>query len=175
MLDEKRIKEAERNIKSYLEDGLIKKDTFNSSVFSILLKNAKDSIDVSDFLLVNNKSDLWIIVAAYYSMYYFANAVIYRQGYKVGDKISHKVTSDALIVFVRHKLKRSLLEDYEKAQEEALASIKADSLLENFDKERDKRSRIQYETKEFELHSKARTSLARAKEFIFEMEKLIVN
>lgn len=104
---------------------------------------------------------------------YIANAILYKLGYKVGEKISHKITADALIVFVRNKLRKSLLEEYEKAQEEALAGIKADSLIEKFDQERKKRSSVQYEMKEFELHGKAKTSLNVAKEFLFEMEKLL--
>src|SRR3989338_8126012 len=86
-------------------------------------------------------------------------------------KEKREVRSDALIIFVRNKLKRTLLEHYEEAQREALAGIKVDSLLETFEMERKKRSEVQYEMKESELHSKAKTSIIRAKEFIFEMEK----
>ena len=174
MLDENRIKEAERNVKSYIEDGLLKEEQLNKKIYGIIVRNAQESLDVADFLRQNNKSDLWIIVSAYYAMYYIANAVLYKQGYKVGEKISHKVTADALIVFVRHKLKKSLLENYEEAQQQALAGIKADELIEKFNFEREKRSFVQYEMKEAEIHSKASTSLQRAKEFMFEMKKLLV-
>ena len=174
MLDEKRIEEAEKNVRRYLEEGMLKKESFQKSIHSILRKNAQDSLDIANFLLQNNKSDLWIIVTSYYAMYYIANTVLYAFGYKIGEKISHKVTADALIVFVRNKLKKSLLEDYEKAQQEALAGIKTDSLLETFDLERKKRSRVQYEMKESELHGKAKTSIDRAKEFMLEMEKLLL-
>src|SRR3989344_417091 len=173
MLDENRIKEAERNVKSYIEDGLLKEEQLNKKIYGIIVRNAQESLDVADFLRQNDKSDLWIIVSAYYSMYYIANAVLYKQGYKVGEKISHKVTADALIVFVRHKLKKSLLENYEEAQQQALAGIKADELIEKFNFEREKRSFVQYEMKEAEIHSKATTSLQRAKEFTFEMKKLL--
>ena len=96
-------------------------------------------------------------------------------GYKVGDKIPHKVTSDALIVYVKDKLKESLIENYEELKEEALliAGNKAEDLIGSFDYERKKRSSIQYQTKGPELSSKAETSLKRAKEFLFEIEKLI--
>ena len=106
-------------------------------------------------------------------MFYIANAVLFKLGYKIGDKIPHKVTADALIVFVRNKLKKRLLEDYEEAQNEALPGIKADTLIDEFDKERTKRGILQYETTAVEKHSKAVTSLKRAKNFIFEMEKLL--
>lgn len=110
-------------------------------------------------------------------MSYIANAVLYKLGYKVGDKIPHKVTSDALIIYIKDKLKQNLLEDYEEIKEEALllAKNKAEGLIENFDRERDKRGFIQYKTTEPTKVSKAETSLKRAKEFIFEMEKLISN
>lgn len=64
-------------------------------------------------------------------MYYIANAVLISLGYKVGDKISHKVTSDAIIVFVRNKLKKELIEEYENIREDALELIssKTDSIL----------------------------------------------
>ena len=173
MLDENRIKEAEKQVRQYIEEGLLKRSLFQKEIYIILLKNAHESLDIAEFLLKHNKSDLWIIVTSYYAMYYVANTVLYKQGYKVGEKISHNITADALIVFVRNKLKRTLLEHYEEAQREALAGIKVDSLLETFEMERKKRSEVQYEMKESELHSKAKTSIIRAKEFIFEMEKLL--
>tara|TARA_Y100000031_G_scaffold145278_1_gene177701 strand:- start:103 stop:234 length:132 start_codon:yes stop_codon:yes gene_type:complete len=39
--------------------------------------------------------------------------------------------------------------------------------------DRSKRSKIQYDTTEQAKHSKAQTSLERAKRFVFEMEKLL--
>lgn len=109
-------------------------------------------------------------------MYYISNAVLYYLGYKVGDKISHKVTADALIVYATKKLKESLLEDYEEAKSDALeiSGNKAEALIEHFDFEREKRSRFQYSTSETALKSKAQTSLERAKKFVFEMKKLLV-
>src|SRR3989344_354024 len=111
MLSEKRIKEAESNVKSYLSEGLIKKEQFNSIVFNVLINNSNESIETATFLSNNKKSNLWIIVCSYYSMFYIANAVLYKLGYKIGDKISHKVTSDALIIYVRNKLKENIIEN----------------------------------------------------------------
>jgi len=175
MLDKKRIKEAENNVKSYLDEGLLKKTAMNQQVMNILLGNAKESLRVAEEVHQKNLSDLWVIVCSYYAMYYYANAVLLKFGYKVGDKIVHKVTSDALIVYVRGKLKESLIEEYEQAKEEALnlAGIKADSLIESFEFERHKRSLIQYKTIEIEKQSKSKTSLQRAKEFAKEMDKLL--
>lgn len=176
MLDKKRIKEAHDNVQSYLNEGMLKKTIMDKRIVDILLRNARESLRVAEETEQNNLSDLWVIVCSYYSMYYYANAALMKLGYKVGGRIVHKVTSDALIVFVRGKLKEALIEEYEETKEEALsiAGIKADLLIESFDSERKKRSVIQYETIETEKHSKARTSLQRAKEFAKEMDKLIV-
>ncbi len=175
MLDKNRVKEAENNVRSYLDEGLLKKAIINKQVMNILLRNAKESLMVAEEVHQKELSELWVIVCSYYAMYYYANAVLLKFGYKVGDKIVHKVTSDALIVYIRGKLKESLIEEYEQAKEEALnlAGMKADLLIESFEFERNKRSLIQYKTIEIEKKSKAKTSLQRAKEFAKEMDKLI--
>ncbi len=73
MLNEKRIKEAQSNVKSYLSEGLIDKQQFQQDIFKILLNNANESLDTADFLFKNNKSRLWVIVCSYYSMFYSHN------------------------------------------------------------------------------------------------------
>lgn len=176
MLDEKRIKEVETSIKGYLDDGLIWKfKTYRNEIMQTYQRNYQESIDVAQKIFDQNLSNLWIIVISYYSMYYIANAVLYKIGYKVGSKVSHKVTADALIIFVRNKLKKELLADYEEAKEEALEIIgrKTDEIIESFDREMDKRSTFQYESTEEIKRTKAQTSLERAKRFIFEMKKLL--
>jgi uncharacterized protein (UPF0332 family) len=152
-----------------LAEGLFKKVPSNPDIVKILEQNAKESIAEANTV----KSSLWKIVISYYSMFYMANAVLVKLGYKVGGKIAHKVTSDALIVFVRNKLNKELLEDYEAAQNEALAGIKADEVVESFDFERKKRSIFQYSVSEKEKKSKAEISLKRAKEFMLSMQKLL--
>ncbi len=176
MLDEKRIKEAESNVRGYLQEGLIRKyESFREEILETYERNYQESIDVAQKIYDQNLSNLWTIVISYYSMYYIANAVLYKMGYKVGHRVSHKVTSDALIVFIRNKLKKSLLEDFEKAKEEALEIIgrKTDEIIISFDKEMEKRAVFQYESTEEVKKAKAKTSLDRAKTFIFEMKKLL--
>lgn len=176
MLDDKQIKEAQANIKSYLSEGLLRNvKAADPIVMRVLVNNSKESLKVAEILFKNNHSDIWTIVCSYYSMYYMANAVLYKNGYKVSEKISHKVTADSLIVYIREKLKKTLLQDYEDALNEALnlAGVRSDELIKSFDEERVKRSRIQYNTSEQVKRSKAQTSLDRAKKFIFEMEKLL--
>ncbi|MBI4163623.1 MAG: HEPN domain-containing protein [Candidatus Aenigmarchaeota archaeon] len=177
MLNEKRISEAEVNVKAYLVEGLLKNiNQIDANIFNTFRKNSTESLKVADHLFRNNLSYLWAVVCSYYSMYYIANAVLYKLGYKVGEKISHKVTADALIVFVRKKLKVGLVESFEDTKNQALdlAGIKADELIQSFDYERSKRSRFQYEMAEEIKIGKAETSLKRAKDFVFEVEKLLV-
>ena len=152
MLNEKRIKEAESNVKSYLAECLLKKTAPDKNVINILLRNAKESLRVAEEVHRKDTSELWTIVCSYYAMFYYANAILLKLGYKVGDKIVHKVASDALIVYARKKLRTSLIEEYEETKEEALnlAGIKADKIIESFDFERSKRGLIQYKTIEFE-------------------------
>ncbi|MEK6983658.1 MAG: hypothetical protein AABX33_03720 [Nanoarchaeota archaeon] len=171
MLNEKRVKEAESNVKRYLEESLLWKFKMSrNEIMETYQRNYKESLDVAQ-----NLSNLWVIVVSYYSMYYIANAVLYKIGYKIGSKVSHKVTADALIVFVRNKLKKELLEEYEEAKEEAMEIIgrKTDEILESFDQELEKRSIFQYESTEEIKRAKANTSLDRAKRFVFEMKKLL--
>src|SRR3989339_1846648 len=110
-----------------------------------------------------------------YSMFYMANAVLLKYGYKTQDKIAHKVTSDALIVLVLDKLKKERIEDYEAIQKDALeiAGAKAESVIESYSLELDKRSRFQYNMLEQTKEAKAQTSLKRASEFVFELKKLL--
>ena len=176
MLDENRIKEAQNNINQYIQDSLIWKiKSFRKEILDTYIRNYKESLDVAKRLLDKNISNLWITVISYYTMYYVANAVLYKMGYKTGSKISHKVTSDALIVFIRNKLKESLIEDYESAKDEALDLIgrKTDEIISSFEKELKKRSVFQYESTEEIKRAKAETSFERTKKFVFEMEKLL--
>lgn len=173
MLSKERIKEAENNIKIYVEEGLLKK-TRDDIAEKIFIKNSKESLKAANILLKENIL-LWTIVTSYYAMFYMANAALIKQGYKTGNKIVHKVAADALIAITRKKLKNTILENYEEIAEEAqkIAEIKTDEVIESFDFERKKRNTIQYQTIETDIQTKAKTSLQRAQEFLFEMEKIL--
>lgn len=176
MLDESRVNEAEKNVRVYIEEGLLRRvPAADRHILEVAWNNCRESLNVAGVLQESNHSSLWTVVCSYYSMYYAASAVLYKQGYKVGPKIPHKVTSDALIVYVRGKLRDSLLEDYDSARDEALdiAGLKADEIIGLFDSERSKRSRFQYSMTESVKSQKAVTSLERAKRFVFELEKLL--
>ena len=178
MLSDERIKEAESNVRQYLAESFLKKQN-NETAKEMYIENSNLSLETAQKLLSLESQTyqpyLWVIVSSYYSMYYIANAVLLKIGYKVGDKISHKVTADALIVFARGKLKKEIIEEYENVKEDALeiTSSKADSLLESLDFEREKRSKFQYQMDEKIKKSKALISLERAKKFVFELKKLL--
>ena len=176
MLNEKMLKEAQNNFRTYLETGLVKKvRNQQNSIIKIFLKNAQESIDMAQMSNKNNISGMWTIVCSYYSMFYVSNALLYVYGYKIGDKIAHKVTSDCLIYLMRDKLKSQFLDIYIELEQDAenFAQIKSDTLIENLNFERKKRSTFQYETPENIKLSKSQTSLKRAKEFLFELRDLI--
>ena len=175
MIDEKRKKEAKSNFDRYLAEGLLKRER-NKVAEEMYTKNAELSLQVATELSKSTlKPHLWVIVCSYYSMFYIANSVLVHLGYKTQDKIAHKVTSDALIVLVLYLLKKELVESYEAAQKDALelAAVQAENLIENYESELGKRSTFQYNMLEQTKESKAATSLQRAKEFVFEMKKLL--
>jgi len=173
MLSNERIKEAENNVRSYLDEGLLKKEKFQNIIFETYMRNHRESLIVARKLFNESLSNLWTIVISYYSMFYLANALTYKLGHKIGSKVAHRVISDALIVFVRNKLKDNLIEDYEIASDEALAL--SDNILQSYDLERKKRSVFQYESTEEIKTAKAKTSLDRAEEFSKETEKLLID
>jgi len=103
------------------------------------------------------------------------NAALLTYGYKTQSKIAHKLTSDVIIALVLNDLKAELLENYEKIREDALeiANAKSEAIIESYRFELEKRSRVQYDMLEKVKEEKASTSLQRATEFFFEINKLI--
>ncbi|HII16511.1 TPA: HEPN domain-containing protein [Candidatus Woesearchaeota archaeon] len=175
MIDEKRKKEAQSNFSRYLQEGLLKKE-HNDLAMNKYIENADISLKTANELMQSQlKPYLWVIVTSYYSMFYMANAVLLSYGYKTQDKIAHKVTSDALIFLILDKLRKELLEGYEAIQRDTLeiASTKAESVIESYSLELDKRSRFQYNMLEQTKEAKAQTSLKLASEFVFELKKLL--
>ncbi|MBS3107332.1 hypothetical protein J4468_00270 [Candidatus Woesearchaeota archaeon] len=171
MLSEERIKEATNNLIKCHSEGLIRKEEFRQIVFDTYSRNHNESLKLAERIFKENLSNLWAIVISYYSMFYIANAVLYKLGYKVREKFAHRITADALIVHARHKLKSNLIKEYNIAAEEALSI--SDNLVENFNSERAKRAKFQYESTEEIKRVKAETSLKRAKEFSEELKKLL--
>ena len=76
---------------------------------------------------------------------------------------------------INDKLKAHHFENYSETRKSAFgfAGINNESVLDSFDRERHKRSLLQYESTSEVKEGLAKTSLVRAKEFGFEMETLL--
>lgn len=170
-MDEKRVKIAESNFRTYLRDGLIKKVRFEDIVYKTYLRNALESLKVADTLFRNKTSSLWVVVSSYYSMFYIASAYIYKKGYKAKGEIVHQIVNESLIILARHDLEKHFLEEYEEEKEKALSA--SGNLLDKYESEKTKRAIFQYETTEAIKEAKANTSLERAKNFVAVLRQLL--
>lgn len=201
MITGERIDEANRNVKQYVSEGLLRvKDNTAKRFVSFFTGNAESSLEtaallyrisddeaVKDSLRVSYEfeSYLWVIVSSYYSMFYAATALLAREGIKARGEIVHKVTADALIhFFITNRKLAKLLEEYDEAKdvvgdlvgrEEFMKRIemRANELIVAFESERRKRSKFQYDTGVFVKKGYASTSLARAKQFVDEIRKIL--
>jgi uncharacterized protein (UPF0332 family) len=201
MIDKERVDEAKRNVKQYVDDGLLKLNDKDSPRFvSFFMANSESSLRTASVLQQISDEDslketlkvgsdfesyLWVIVSSYYAMFYAATALLAKQGIKASGQIVHKVTADALIHFFASNEKLAkLLEQYEEAQTVGLELIgreelmkkmqkKADELIVSYEGERKKRSKFQYDIGVQAKRGYAQTSLERARTFVFEINKLI--
>jgi len=201
MINQDRIKEANRNVKQYISDGLLKiKDDRHKRFVTFFIEQSERSLRTANLIFeVSNESKIkqdlkienefesyiWVIVTSYYSMFYAALALLSSEGIKVGHQIVHKVTSDAIIhFFISNKRLAKILENYEEAKDTTLELIgreelmkrlekKADELIIAYEKEMKKRSKFQYDIGEMAKKGYAETSLNRAKEFFSEVRKII--
>lgn len=163
--------DSQKRIRAFLDKNLIEKKFVENNIIQTYMKNANESIAVADLLAKQQISPLWVIVTSYYSMFYSANAVLCKLGYKVGEFQSHEITKHALVVFVQDKLKKELLSQYAEEQEKALKIC--ETLLENYNFELGKRHTFQYDMGEELKVAQANTSLERAKAFYFVFKKLL--
>ena len=201
MIEKERIEEAKRNVKQYIDDGLLRIKDKNAPKFvDFFMKNAESSLqtasilqEISDEQSLKStlkvgsdfESYLWVIVSSYYSMFYAATALLASQGMRVTGQIVHRVTEDALIhFFVSNEKLAKLLEQYEEAKAVGLELIgreelmkrmqkKANELIVAYESERKKRSKFQYDIGIQVKRGYAQTSLDRAKEFMFEISKIL--
>jgi uncharacterized protein (UPF0332 family) len=201
VIEKGRVEEAKRNVKQYVEDGLLRTGDKETARFvDFFMANAESSLqtasilqEISDdnalkeTLRVNSsfESYLWVIVSSYYSMFYAATAMLAKQGVRATGQIVHKVTADALIhFFVSNEKLARLLEQYEEAQAVGLELVgreelmkrmqrRADELIVSYEGERKKRSRFQYDIGIQAKRGYAQTSIERARDFVFEIRKLL--
>jgi uncharacterized protein (UPF0332 family) len=201
MIDKERINEAKRNVKQYVDDGLLKLGDKDAPKFvDFFMANAESSLRTASILQeisdenalketlkvgMDFESYLWVIVSSYYAMFYAATAILAKQGIRTTGQIVHKVTADVLIHFFGSNEKLAkLLEQYEEAQAVGLELVgredlmkrmqkKADELIIAYEGERKKRSKFQYDIGVQAKKGYAQTSLERAKDFVFEIRKLV--
>lgn len=201
MINKERIDEAKRNVKQYVDDGLLKINDKDAARFvDFFMANAESSLRTASILQQISDEDtlketlkvesdfesyLWVIISSYYAMFYAATAILAKQGIKASGQIVHKVTADALIHFFWSNAKLAkLLEQYEETQTVGLELIgreelmkkmqkKADELIVSYESERKKRSKFQYDIGIQAKKGYAQTSLERARTFVFEINKLI--
>ncbi len=201
MIEKSRIDEADRNVKQYVQDGLLKVNDKDITKFvGFFMTNANSSLETASVLFqvsddsatkaslemdTNFESYLWVIVSSYYSMFYAATALLASQGIKARGEIVHKVTADALIhFFISNKKFAKLMAEYEEAKDVSLELVgreellkridsKANELILAFERERRKRSKFQYDVGVSAKRGYAETSLNRAKEFGFEVRKAL--
>jgi uncharacterized protein (UPF0332 family) len=201
MINKERIDEAKRNVKQYVDDGLLKINDKDAARFvDFFMANAESSLRTASILQQISDEDtlketlkvgsdfesyLWVIISSYYAMFYSATAILAKQGIKASGQIVHKVTADALIHFFWSNAKLArLLEQYEETQTVGLELIgreelmkkmqkKADELIVSYESERKKRSKFQYNIGIQAKKGYAQTSLERARNFVFEINKLI--
>jgi len=201
MINKERIDEAKRNVKQYVDDGLLKINDKGAARFvDFFMANAESSLRTASILQQISDEDtlkeklkvesdfesyLWVIISSYYAMFYAATAILAKQGIKASGQIVHKVTADALIHFFWSNAKLAkLLEQYEETQTVGLELIgreelmkkmqkKADELIVSYESERKKRSKFQYDIGIQAKKGYAQTSLERARTFVFEINKLI--
>lgn len=201
MIEKSRIEEADRNVSRYIADGLLKTQNEEVKEFiGFFMSNADSSLETASLLFqvsddANAKdqlrmrrdfeSYLWVIVSSYYSMFYAATALLASQGIKAKGDVVHKVTADALIhFFISNKRLAKLMAEYEEAKDVSLELIgreellkridsRANELILGFDRERRKRSRFQYDVGVVVKRAFAETSLNRAREFLFEIRKVM--
>lgn len=192
MLDEKKLKEAEKRVKQFISEGIIKSKGKPEYV-DFFIKNADDSVDSAKalFELSTNPQKqeslgftsfnglLWVVNASYYSMFYMARALLESNGIKIKADLSiHAVTFDAMVYYfyLTGRLQKEFLEDFIETKEDAaelLGKQKADELMEDYFFEKKKRSTFTYDMGIVLVESKAKTSLERAQKFRRELKKII--
>mgnify|MGYP001609475861 FL=1 len=79
--------------------------------------------------------------------------------------------NESLIVLARKDLEKHFLEEYE--EERGVALSASENLLDNYELEKTKRSKFQYETTEIIKEARAKTSFERAKNFVAVVRQLI--
>jgi uncharacterized protein (UPF0332 family) len=200
-MEKKRIEEADSNVRQYITDGLLKtRENETKKLVPFFMDQAERSLRTATVIFELStdpaakdamklekgfESHLWVIVTSYYSMFYAALALLARQGIRVGRHLVHKVVADALIhFFISSKRLANMLETYEEVRDTSLELIgreellkrlekRADELVVAYEREREKRSKFQYDVGEMAKRGYAETSLQRARDFVSEVRRIL--
>ncbi|MFW5983158.1 MAG: hypothetical protein ACOCQ4_01560 [bacterium] len=170
---------TENIIKDLVKNDQIVKP--EKGVKDFFLKKAKNSFAIAKFLFQQEELDtsMWVINAAYYSMFFAATSYLAAMGKKIKSEIGiHMHTYHALIYYGSKKIEEKILEDYRKNYENAhellqIAYEKTNDLIDSYRFELNKRKIFTYHMGEEAEKSKAKTSLDRAQNFILLAEKLL--
>lgn len=197
MLNDKKLKEIEKNVARLRNEGEIAKNEKYKRLSEFYTENALMSLNTAkildnisnetsvkrqlDFIDDNFETYLWIINTSYYSMFYMAGALLAKIGIKIKSTIGvHLKTFEALIYYfyLNKKLAKHYIEEYQEAQQETqellgLMQIKAKNLMKKYDSEMDKRSNFTYNIGVKAKENKATTSLKRAVEFYNECLRIM--
>lgn len=192
MLEDDKLKEAEKRVKQYMKEGVI--TTRGKKEFvGFFLRNARDSLESAKVLydlsvdrekqgiigIVDFNGLLWVVNAGYYSMFYMARALLESEGIKITSDLSiHARTFDALVYFfyLNGRLQKRIVEYLAEAEEEAsnlLGMQKANDLIKEYFFEKDKRTSFTYDTSAVIIRTKAKTSVDRAIKFNEEIRKIL--
>jgi uncharacterized protein (UPF0332 family) len=197
---EKRVKEATSIITDLLRDNKVAKLSDNekwkfktfylkqanlSLIAADVLCNISTKQDAKDFHKLNSEYEcfLWVINAAYYSMFYAVHALLAHKGTRIlSSQGIHRITAHALVYYAikNHYIAKELYEQFVASQVEAAELLniedfqkKALDLSSSYFYESDKRSKFTYETEEEAKLRHANTSLRRAKNFVTQIETVL--
>jgi uncharacterized protein (UPF0332 family) len=108
---------------------------------------------------------MWVVVSAYFSMFYMASALLAKKGIKIGRVDTHKyVKSSFLHVYIaNHFLENALGIEY----------MEAKKLAEDLMAERKNRSKYQYNVGNKALEADAELSLKRARNFFQKTRQMV--
>jgi len=198
---DKQVKEADTVISSLIrEDSIVKLSEQEKTKFvDFYRKQANLSLIAADLLynISTEKSSkefynlernyecfLWVINSSYYSMFYAIHALLAFKGTRILTKQGiHKITAHALVYYCvkNNFIAKELYEQFVESQNQAAELLnledfqkKAIDLTTKYFYESDKRSKFTYETEEEIKQRHANTSLQRAREFLNEIEKIIM-
>ncbi len=180
-MDKKQLEESRKFITNLIQNKKIKTSIVGESKF--FLEKSHHSIETASRLLElieeeNLNSQMWVINASYYSMFFAVTALLAKKNKKIDSEIGiHKATFHAFIYYFYDKIKENYIENYKEAIEESeellnFSENSTNNLFDNYNFELNKRRNFTYFMGQIAETSKAKTSLKRAKEFLIKIEEI---